>query len=100
MVSADNVMGLDSCAEMELGSNCDQINFTSHYRLGTTGYSNDCRRIKARGKFLSVPFMLACSVFACYPQLIQHKAINPFGLIVSSSDSRRQLYGGLYAIAK
>ena len=48
----DNVMGLDSCVEMELGSNCDAIHFTAYNRLGGAGYFDDCGSVKTRGKHL------------------------------------------------
>ena len=50
VAGVDNVMGLDSCLEMELGSNCDSIHFAAHNRLGSAGYFDDCGGVQTRGE--------------------------------------------------
>ena len=72
----DNVMGLDSCVEMELGSNCDAIYFTAYNRLGGAGYFDDCGSVKTRGKHLLNNRAFLNTVYKDWPIIVINLIFN------------------------
>ena len=72
----DNVMGLDSCVEMELGSNCDAIHFTAYNRLGGAGYFDDCGSVKTRGKHLLNNRAFLNTVYIDWPIIVINLIFN------------------------